>query len=200
MKKLILVLVAGASLVGTSLVACSSSTTDAGSTTPVTEAGSEDVVTATDAPAADEASSDGSAACNALVQAATQANMANIMSAAPTATGGTILPGTYFLTEVDVYDPASAASPPSPSGFVTTLVIAGNVMNSIQDLPDGSSQTFSETFTANLTDKTLARVLTCPKPGPDLAAKYSVTGTGLIIYETDPVSMLVAGSVYAKQP
>ena len=212
MKKLILVLVAGASLVGTSLVACSSSTTDAGSTTPVTEAGSEDVVTATDAPAADapndgaaaadaaEASSDGSAACNALVQAATQANMANIMSAAPTATGGTILPGTYFLTEVDVYDPASAASPPSPSGFVTTLVIAGNVMNSIQDLPDGSSQTFSETFTANLTDKTLARVLTCPKPGPDLAAKYSVTGTGLTIYETDPVSMLVAGSVYAKQP
>jgi hypothetical protein len=121
------------------------------------------------------------------------------MSAAPAATGGTILPGTYFLKELNVYDPANPASAPTPSGLTVTLVIAGNVMDSVQDLPDGSSQTFSETFTANNTDKTLTRLLTCPKPGPDLAAKYSVTGTGIIIYETDAMTMTVAGSVYAKQ-
>jgi hypothetical protein len=50
-----------------------------------------------------------------------------------------------------------------------------------------------------VTDKTLKRDLTCPKPGPNLAAVFSVTAGGLIVYENDPVSRLVAGNVYAKQ-
>jgi hypothetical protein len=148
---------------------------------------------------APEASSDGSATCNALTQMATEANMATIKGAAPAGSGGTILPGKYFLKEFDVYDPNGTAAPPSPSGLLTTLVIAGNVMDSIQDLPDGSSQAFSETFTVSGV-AVLTRNLTCPKVAPDLAATYTVTATGITIYETDPMSMLVAGSVYAKQP
>jgi hypothetical protein len=205
---LALVLVPGASAAVASLAACSSSTTDnGGSPSPGLEAGAyDDVVTAaSDAPAdapkdvttdvAKEASSDGGAACNAVTQAATEAMTSTIKSAAPTATGGMILPGTYYLTELNVYDPAGPASGPMPSGLTVTLVIAGNVMDSVQDLPDGT-QTFSETFSVNGT--TLKRDLTCPKPGPDLAAKYTVTGTGITIYETDPMSMTVAGSVYVK--
>jgi hypothetical protein len=211
-KKLLLALVlgaAGATLGSASLFACSSSTTDAGTPAPGTEAGS-DVAQIPDSPAnkpldartdvaAPEASTDGSTTCNALTQMATEATMATIKGAAPAGSGGAILPGKYFLKEIDVYDPTAAmASPPSPSGLITTLVIAGNVMDSIQDLPDGSSQAFSETFAVN--GAVLTRNLTCPKVAPDLAATYTVTATGITIYETDPMSMLVAGSVYAKQP
>ena len=198
----------GATLATASLVACSSSTTEPGTAAPGTEAGTGDVGLVPDSPAnkpldartdvvTPEASTDGSAACNALTQMATEANMATIKSAAPAGSGGTILAGKYFLKEIDVYDPAGTASAPSPSGLITTLVIAGNVMDSIQDLPDGSSQTFSETFTVN--GSVLTRNLTCPKVAPDLAATYTVTGTGITIYETDPMSALVAGSVYIKQ-
>jgi hypothetical protein len=193
-----------------SFVACSSSTTTnapPGSGSGL-EAGALEDASTTDAPvsppndAASEAESDASSsdggACNNVTQAATEATTATIASAAPAATGGTILPGTYFLKEIDVYDPAGTASAAMPSGLTVTLVITGNVMDSVQDLPDGT-QTFSETFTADTTTKVLARLLTCPKPGPDLAAKYSVTGTGLTIYETDPMSSTVAGSIYVKQ-
>lgn len=212
MKKLVLALLigaTGATLGSASLFACSSTTTDAG-TAPGTEAGSGDAAPVPDSPAntpldartdvvvPTEASSDGNTACNGLTQKATEANMATIKSAAPPGSGGTILPGTYFLKEIDVYDPAGTASPPSPSGLITTLVIAGNVMDSIQDLPDGSSQAFSETFSVN--GSVLTRNLTCPKVAPDLAATYTVTASGITIYETDPMSTLVAGSVYAKQP
>jgi hypothetical protein len=212
-KKLVLavalVFVPAATFGGASLVACSSSTTTSGSpAAPGLEAGAPEEASTTDAPvtpphdaAADvatEASSDGSAACNSVTQGATEATTSTIASAAPAATGGTILPGTYFLKEIDVYDPAGMASAPMPSGLTVTLVIAGNVMDSVQDLPDGT-QTFSETFTTDATTKALNRVLTCPKPGPDLAAKYTVTGTGVTIYETDPMSMTVAGSIYVKQ-
>ncbi|MEA2747543.1 MAG: hypothetical protein QOI41_1686 [Myxococcales bacterium] len=206
MKNFVYALVAGASFVGVTLLACSSS--DTGAPAAATDAGGADVVTATDAPVtspadakadvASEASSDGSAACNTVTQAATEATMSTVMGAAPAATGGTIAPGTYLLKELNIYDPTGTASPAGPSGLSVTLVIAGNVMNSVQDLADGSSQTFSETF--SVMDKTLKRDLTCPKVSPDLAAVYSVTTGGLVVYETDPVSMLVAGNVYAKQP
>ena len=204
-----LVIVPVASFAGASLVACSSSTTTSGSPAPGVDAGTADDAGGTDAAttpprdaaadASSEASSDGSAACNSVTQAATEASTSTLTSAAPTATGGTILPGTYFLKEIDIYDPAGTASASMPSGLTVTLVITGNVMDSVQDLPDGSSQTFSETFTTDPTTKALNRVLTCPKPGPDLAAKYTVTGTGITIYETDPMSMNVAGSIYEKQ-
>ena len=193
-----------------SFVACSSTTTSAPAGTATgPEAGAPDDASTTDAPitppkdaastdAASEASSDGGGACNNVTQGATEATTSTVASAAPAATGGTILPGTYFLKEIDVYDPAGMASAAMPSGLTVTLVITGNVMDSVQDLPDGT-QTFSETFTVDATTKALNRVLTCPKPGPDLAAKYSVTGTGVTIYETDPMSMTVAGSIYVKQ-
>ena len=204
---LALVLVPGASLAGASLIACSSSTTTNGSPASGLEGGAAEDGSTTDAPAnppkdagADVGSDTGDSggACNNVVQAATEATTATIASAAPAATGGTILDGTYFLKEFDVYDPAGTASAPMPSGLTVTLVIKGNVMDSIQDLPDGT-QTFSETFTVEATSKALNRILTCPKPGPDLAAKYSVTATGITIYETDPKAMAVAGSIYVKQ-
>jgi len=212
-KKLVLtaalVIAPCAAFAGASLVACSSSTTTSGPTGTGLEAGAPEDASTTDAPvtppndaagtdAATDAGSDGGGACNNVTQGATEATTSTIAAAAPAATGGTILPGTYFLKELDVYDPAGTASAPMPSGLTVTLVITGNVMDSVQDLPDGT-QTFSETFTVDATTKALNRVLTCPKPGPDLAAKYSVTGTGVTIYETDPMSMTVAGSIYVKQ-
>jgi hypothetical protein len=205
LKNLVIAIIAGAAFVSASLVACSSSDTSAPAAG--SDAGGADVFAQPDSPAnvpldahadvVSEASSDGSAACNGVTQAATEATTSTIASLAPAPTGGTILPGTYFLKELNIYDPAGPASAAMPSGLTVTLVIAGTVMNSVQDLPDGSSQTFSETFT--VTDKTLKRDLTCPKAGPDLAAVFSVTAGGLVVYETDPVSKLVAGNVYAKQ-
>jgi hypothetical protein len=196
LKNLAYAVLVGASLVGVSLSACSSTSTP----TP----GDADAASAADAApdtrtsdAATADSSDGSTACNALVNAASEAMASTVKSAAPTATGGTIVDGTYFLTDITLYDPAGTASAPEPAGIQVTLAITGNLMESVQTYPDDSSDTFAETFVVNGT--ALNRTLTCPKAAPDLSAVYSAAGNKLTIYETDPKTSLVAGSVYVKQ-
>jgi hypothetical protein len=192
----------GAALVGVSVSACSSSSngtssgTDAGdsdSASPIDAASRADTSTAD----ASTDASDSGGECNAVVNGAPESTSSSVKAAAPAPTGGTIADGTYFQTEFNVYDPSSNASAPSPSGLKVTLVIKGNLMESVQELPDGSVDRFAETFLTSGT--ALNRTLTCPKSAPDLAAVYSVSGNTLTIYETDPASMIVAGSVYMKQ-
>jgi hypothetical protein len=89
---------------------------------------------------------DGGGGCNTVFNAAPEATTSTVKGEAPTATGGTIAEGTYFQTELNVFDPNGTASAPSPSGLRVTLVIKGNVMSSVQELPDGSTATFTETF------------------------------------------------------
>lgn len=179
--------------------ACSSSgTTESASTeggdASADAAAAKDAATPADASGTDAG---GGGACNALVNGAPEATANTVKGPAPTATGGTIVDGTYFQTEFTVYDPAGTASAPSPSGLKITLAIKGDLMESIQTLPDGSTDTFAETFVTSGT--ALDRTLTCPKKTPDLKAVYSVAGSKLTIYETDPKSKLVAGSVFVKQ-
>jgi hypothetical protein len=201
-KNLVYAVLVGASLVGLSLSACTSttatdsSTSDAGTddaASPTKDAGSQADTGAADA----DTDADGGGACNTLVNGAAESTSSTIASAAPTATGGTIVDGTYFQTEFNVYDPSGTPSGPTPSGLKVTLKITGNLMESIQTLPDDSTDTFAETFVVAGT--ALNRTLTCPKSAADLAATYTVSGSTLTIYETDPTSMLVAGSVYQKQ-
>jgi hypothetical protein len=175
----------------------------------MSDAGAADVVAPSDTGAGDtategssgdaatDASTDGAIVCNAVVNRAAESTTSTVKGAAPAATGGVIADGTYFQTQLNVYDPMGMASAPAPSGLKVTLVIAGTLMQSVQELPDGSIQTFSESFT--LSGTALNRTLSCPKAAPDLKAVYSVMGSTLVIYETDPSSSLVAGSVYAKQ-
>ena len=190
-----------ASFLGAALTACSSTDTTPGTTADDAGGGGTDAKAASDGKATTDAgdtdSGDGSAACNTIANTATEATSTSVKGNAPAATGGTIAPGTYFLKDFTLYDPAGNDEPPTAIGLKTTLVIAGAVMDSVQDFGDGVDQTFSETFIA--TGTKLDRTLTCPKPGPDLAAVYSVTGSNLVIYETDPKSKLVAGSTYVKQ-
>ena len=205
MKTFLYAVVAVGLCAGVSISACSSSessppaaSTDGGggSDSPSASEAASPVDAASDSKPAEAAAPDGSAECNAIANAAPEATQATIKGNAPAATGGTIAAGTYFLTEFTLYDPAGTASSPEPSGMHATLMIAGNVMDSVMDLGDGVDRRFSETFTVNGTD--VDRVLTCPKPGPDLDAAYSVTGKNLVIYETDP-SGNVAGSTWVKQ-
>lgn len=201
MKSLVCSILVGASLVGISLSACSSSdtaatTADAG--TADSASSPTDAASKADTSTADSATEgpDGGE-CNSVVNGAAESTSSTVKAAAPTATGGTIAEGTYFQTEFNLYDPTATASAPSPSGLKVTLVIKGGVMDSVQELPDGSVASFRETFVVSGTD--LNRTLTCPKAKPDLKAVYSVTGTKLVIFESDATSGIVAGSVYVKQ-
>lgn len=199
----------GALFVSGALVASVALACSTESTAPAASAdGGADATAVEDSAAADgaadqsagdagKADAKGETACNTVVNGAPEATSGTVDGDAPTATGGTIAPGTYFQTNFTVYDPGGAASGPSPSGLHATLVIAGNVMDLVIDLGDGVDRTFRETFTVNGT--VLDRLLSCPKPGPDIAAKYSVSGNQLIVYETDPSSGLVAGSTFVKQ-
>lgn len=180
--------------------ACSSDTTATAS-----DAGAADATSSTDGGSKADTSTgdsstempDGATGCTTLTNGAPESTQATVKGAAPAATGGTIADGTYFQTEFTVYDPAGTASAPSPSGLKVTLAIKGNLMLSVQELPDASVSTFAETFVVAGT--ALNRTLTCPKKAPDLSAVYSVAGSKLTIYETDAMSGLVAGSVYVKQ-
>jgi hypothetical protein len=205
-KTIVCVCLLASSLVAASLSACSSDSTDDepddtsspdGSTTqndsgttpkndaaaPVTDTGTKDTGPG--------------GACNTLTNTATEANQSTVKGNAPAATGGTIADGTYFLSEFVLYDPTGTDEAPSPSGLNVTMSIKGTAMDSIQTLPDSTSQTFAETFVTNGTK--LQRTLSCPKAGPDLEAVYTVAGNKLTIFETDPNSKLVAGNVYTKQ-
>lgn len=180
--------------------ACSSSDT----TATASDGGSADATSPRDGgPKADTSTADSStesdaaAGCNAVVNGASESTASTVKGTAPTATGGTIADGTYFQTEFNVYDPAGPAEAPSPSGLKVTLVIKGSLMQSVQELPDGSVATFTETYV--IAGTALNRTLSCPKAAPDLSAVYSVSGGTLTIYETDATSGLVAGSVYVKQ-
>jgi len=182
--------------------ACSSSET---TPTPVADGGGDGATNvdssapdaATDTSASDSATaSDASATCNQLVNDAPEAMAATVKGNAPAPTGGTIAAGKYHLKEFTLYDPDGTPAAPGAGGIYATLEVAGNVMNSVMNFGDGVDRTFSETFT--VTGTKLDRMLTCPKPGPDLPAVYSVTGNTLVIYETDP-SGAVAGSSYVRQ-
>jgi hypothetical protein len=201
LKSVVLAVLVSASLALASLSACSSSDT----TATTSDAGGADSSSATDASSKGDTSAadsstekpDGATGCTTIVNGASESTSATVKGNAPAPTGGTIADGTYFLNEFSVYDPAGTASAPSPSGLKVTLFIQGNLMLSVQELPDGSVSTFSETFVVAGTD--LNRTLTCPKAAPDLKAVYSVAGSKLTIYETDASSGTVAGSVYVKQ-
>ncbi len=201
MKSFVCAILVSTSLVCVSMSACSSSSDTAATTS---DAGGADATSGTDGGKADTSTGDssvdmpdGATGCTTITNGAAESTAATVKGAAPTATGGTIADGTYFQTEFTVYDPNGTASAPSPSGLKVTLYIKGNLMLSVQELPDASVATFSETFVVAGT--ALNRTLTCPKAGPDLAAVYSVAGSNLTIYETDAMSGLVAGSVYVKQ-
>ncbi len=200
MKNLLTALFVGSVLVVASSTACSSS--DTTTNTSASDAG-EDATSAGDAggtkPTGDGGggASDGGGACNAIVNAAPESTSATVKGAPPAPTGGKIADGTYFQTEFVLYDATADASPPEPGGLKAVLVVAGNVMNTVLDIGDGENKTFTETFTTNGT--ALDRQLTCPKVTPDLKATYSVDGNKLTIYETDPNTTAIAGSVYVKQ-
>lgn len=196
MKTFLSAVLIGTSLIGVLATACSES-----KETPATAGTDGGGSSSTKKDASSEASTEdeGDGApktCSTAMNGAMEATASTVAKAAPAATGGTIADGTYYLTEFNLYDPTGDASPAAPSGMRTTLVIAGNKMESVQEI-GGETMTFAETFTVDGT--ALKRILMCPTEEPDLEAVYSVTGTSLTIYESDPDSKLVAGSVYIKR-
>jgi hypothetical protein len=199
MKKLVCVIFFGATaaLVGAASSACSSTSTSSASGDGGDNEASAPGDAGTKETGGEDSASDGAAGCNTITNGAAESTTSTKKSTAPAATGGTIVDGEYYLDEFNIYEPMGTASAATPSGLKVTLVIKGNLMQSAQELPDGATDTFSETFTVSGTK--LDRTLTCPKAAPDLAAVYSVNGSKLTIYETDPKSMLVAESIYTKQ-
>ena len=71
----------------------------------------------------------GACACNDLVNAASLVNPVFVASGVPTATGGTIVDGTYFLTANRVYTGAGGTTGPTGGQVRNTYSFQSGVMN-----------------------------------------------------------------------
>ena len=118
-------------------------------------------VTMNDAPAdvGSEASSDGGDAggdagdgaivCNALTNTAPQVSVVDILGSPPSPAGGTITPGTYFLTQVAYYYAAEGGGGVSGTYQATANVtkISADAIESLPNQPP--DQTFTRSWFAN---------------------------------------------------
>ncbi len=120
--------------------------------------------------------SDAGAACNALTNTAPAITIGTATGDVPAGTGGTIVSGTYFLTELKVY-PGSAV--PSGIQFMQTLVISGCVAQ----LVEGSTthKTFSLTPVGTVPNWNM---VCTSKAGdtPVIVSGYTATATTFAMY------------------
>jgi hypothetical protein len=165
-------------------------------------AGTDGGVTVSDASvdtSSDVASGDGGAcsvpsvdagACNALTQAAPAITIGTGTGDMPVGTGGTFVPGTYFLTEMKVY-----TGSPVPSGipFRQTFVLDGCTAQ----LVEGTNvfKTFTYAPVGTVPNWTMA----CTSKAGDSAvtiSSYTATATTFSLYSTQYKFY----GTYTKQP
>jgi hypothetical protein len=131
---------------------------------------------------------DAGGACNAVANDASDVAEEDVVAATPTATGGTITDGTYYLTKWQFY----STSPVAADGgtlLKTRRVwqVSGSRTDVVRrDYPDTTDHHFSFTFTTSGTTHT--PTLVCSDPtlsgGPPGPSHFSVNGNDLVIVLT----------------
>jgi hypothetical protein len=144
------------------------------------------------------AQKDGSGPCNAIPNGAPLITQQRVASAAPTAQGGTITDGTWYLTACKLYTGAGGATGPTTYKLQRTWVISGNTVNVVRVHPPEAEQRF--TVSAAVASGQWQWSLTCGDGNETTWAPfpYDATPTTLTIYEKDS-SGTVQALVHTKQ-
>jgi hypothetical protein len=135
----------------------------------------EDVVSTGDAMGPDAPGPDAPVACNALVNGATAVTKTQVAMAPPTLLGGTVVDGTYFLTDYSIFTGPQGAT--GPMGTVqTTLQITGSTLQVVNsDSPPTRTVTLMTSGTG-FTAKT-----SCPSGLGDILGTYTATATSFVV-------------------
>jgi hypothetical protein len=187
---------AGMALLGT---ACSSSSSPGSSVTgdggSLADASSEDAAVGAVGDAGGDAG-DGAVACNTLANTATQVTGAQVAANPPALTGGTVVDGTYSLTNLTIY-----TGPDGPAGATgmsqTTIEISGAT---IQVVTNGTPGTRTEMFTSTA-GGTFTATDTCPDTSAFQGA-YSATSTTFVVQfpgGTDDAGVRTVQETFTKQ-
>jgi hypothetical protein len=167
-------------------VACSSSSSagnDGSAEGATAESGAdggalEDVVSGQDAggqDAAGDAASDAPVVCNTVVNAAPSVTKTQVAMAPPAPQGGTLVDGTYFLTDYTIFTGPQGATG-STGTSQTTLQITGNTL---QVADKGSPPTRTVMLTTSGTGFTAKT--SCPSGLGDISGSYTATATSLVV-------------------
>jgi|HubBroStandDraft_1064217.scaffolds.fasta_scaffold81993_2 hypothetical protein len=138
---------------------------------------------------------DGAVACNTLANTAPQVTGAQVAENPPAMQGGTVVDGTYFLTNLTIY-----TGPEGPTGATgmtdTTIQITGNT---IQVVTNGTPGTRTETFAG--TGSTFTATDTCPDTTV-IQGAYTATSSSFVVQfpgGTDDAGARTVEETFAKQ-
>jgi hypothetical protein len=137
---------------------------------------------------------DATNACNALdLGTAPAIDLNQVASQEPTAMGGTVFDGTYYLTKWTIYTGPGGATGPLPLTLQVRRDFAGGIVQTVQS--DGSS---IRRFTATLTTAGTAFTETdsCPGSSVDMGT-YTATATTMTEWVSDKNQIVEV--VFTKQ-
>jgi hypothetical protein len=134
--------------------------------------------------------------CNELELEAPAVGFTYDEAAAPAATGGEIVDGTYFLTAQVMFETASG---PTLALGRTSVTVEGDTWQEVSGDPEEESVNPDRhtTATLSLSGSTFTLSRTCPSEGDPQIAEYTVDDDGFTVYVEDAGK--VFGTVFTKQ-
>jgi hypothetical protein len=137
-------------------------------------------INCTDTPATDagtDATTDAAPACTlTFTDTAPAFTITKVATAVPAATGGTIVPGIYWLTDQLDYTGPGGATTVSTGAYTQTFQITATEWNIISTAGGKRVDAASGTSTYTATGTTFTYTSTCPKPAAPTSVGYSVVG------------------------
>lgn len=184
---------------------CSSSSgngagTDAGGEASAEAASGQEASTG-DAGSGEAQAAEAAAACNTLANGASSISVQQVAQNPPSAGGGPIVDGTYFLTDATIY--TGPGGPTGPGGTTqTTIQITGSTVQVV--VADG--QPPSRTTTLATSGVSFTSTDTCPdtavQSGSYTATTTSTSTTFVVILDggTDDAGARTLVETFTKQP
>jgi hypothetical protein len=132
--------------------------------------------------------------CNNLTPTGPTVSAAPVTSSQPTPAGGTISAGTYFLTEVDLYNVDPEAGAPSTPAVRRTLVIDTTAMTlqlaeAVASAGGGTSAVDTSTSSYVVYNDVLSLSPTCPVAGAVSNVSFTFQSGKLSLFATDKIDV-----------